>query len=138
MSASPLTPHLWHSPQSAEALARNLAYNFYYIVYAHFGLIWPDTLPKEVLSTLTAIDLYPEPTAIPDNEFIQRRIKPAIKFLLPILRQLLMEQELQEGLLVEIDATGGPAGKKGWHLSLVSKLRKAQDESKVCSTSAFC
>lgn len=131
MSASPLTPHLWHSPQSAEALARNLAYNFYYIVYAHFGLIWPDTLPKEVLSTLTAIDLYPEPTAIPDNEFIQRRIKPAIKFLLPILRQLLMEQELQEGLLVEIDATGGPAGKKGWHLSLVSKLRKAQDESKL-------
>ncbi|KAG8957645.1 hypothetical protein FRC00_003704, partial [Tulasnella sp. 408] len=131
MSASPITPHLWHSPQSAGALARNLANNFYYTVYAHFGLIWPDTLPREVLSTLTATDQYPEPTAIPDNEFIQRRIKPAIKFLLPILRQLLKEQELQEGVLVEVDATGGPAGKQGWHLSLASKLRKAQNELKL-------
>ncbi|KAG9022264.1 hypothetical protein FS837_006501, partial [Tulasnella sp. UAMH 9824] len=130
MSASPITPHLWHSPQSAGSLARNLANNFYYTVYAHFGLIWPDTLPKEVLSTLTTTDQYPEPTAIPDNEFIQRRIKPAIKFLLPILRQLLREQELREGVLVEVDGTGGPSGKQGWHLSLASKLRKAQDELK--------
>ncbi|KIO27557.1 hypothetical protein M407DRAFT_7232 [Tulasnella calospora MUT 4182] len=131
MSALPLTPHLWHSPQSAGALARNLTNNFYYTVYAHFGLIWPDTLPKEVLSTLTANDQYPEPTAIPDNEFIQGRIKPAIKFLLPILRQLLMEQELQEGRLVEVDGTGGPGGKQDWHLSLASKLRKVQDELKL-------
>ncbi|KAG8925618.1 hypothetical protein FRC01_009916 [Tulasnella sp. 417] len=136
MSASPLTPHLWHSPQTALALARNLTNNFYYSVYAHFGLIWPDTLPKEVLATLTANDQYPETTAIPDNDFIQRRIKPAIEFLLPILRQLLMDQELQEGCLVEVDARGA-AAKQGWHLSLASKLRKAQDELKLQDPAAM-
>ncbi|KAG8916322.1 hypothetical protein FRC01_003234 [Tulasnella sp. 417] len=136
MSASPLTPHLWHSPQTAGALARNLTNNFYYTVYAHFGLIWPDTLPKEVLATLIANDQYPETTAIPDNEFIQRKIKPAIEFLLPILRQLLMDQELQEGCLVEVDARGA-AAKQSWHLSLASKLRKAQDELKLQNPAAM-
>lgn len=131
MLAPSLNPRLWYSPQSAGALARNLASNFYYTVYAHFGLIWPDTLPHDVLSTLTTNDEYPEPTAIPDNEFIRQKIVPAIKFLLPILRELWTEKERQAGTLVDIEPTGDPVEQQGLHLFIARKLRNAQDELKV-------
>lgn len=131
MLAPSLNPRLWYSPQSAGALARNLASNFYYTVYAHFGLIWPDTLPHDVLSTLTTNDEYPEPTAIPDNEFIRQKIVPAIKFLLPILRELWTEKERQAGTLVDIEPTGDPVEQQGLHLFIARKLRNAQDELKL-------
>ncbi|KAG8993262.1 hypothetical protein FRB90_000738 [Tulasnella sp. 427] len=128
MSASPITHHLWHSPQSAGALARNLAENLFYNIYAHFCLIYPENLSEEVLSILKAHGESPALSTPPDTELLERKVLPAVKFLLPILRDLLAEKERQDGTLVKIDPCGDPAEKRDWNLHLSKRLRRAQEE----------